>query len=183
MHCARWTAKKPSWVYDSGDFFWGRDPALSGLETWSLPLASPNGATACSQRLQPGRSYVADWWCIVFFQFQCCDMSSNLLLVEPENSRNSADSTTGWTQLHKTTLASQGGGCRRERATGKWGTDKHTQARRATSPLQPHARKGPKKASSWLVCAGTARRLHLLGGSMYPQFSGTSEGMAEPVPI
>ena len=98
---------------------------MSGLETWSLPLASPNGATACSQRLQPGRSYVADW-CIVFFQFQCCNMSSNLLLAEPENSRNSADSTTGGTQLHKTTLASQGGGCRRERATGKWGTDKHT---------------------------------------------------------
>lgn len=157
--------------------FLGGNPASSGLETWSLPLASPNEATACSQQLQYGHSDVADW-CIALFQFQCCDMYSHPLLAGPENSRHSAHSTTGETQLHKAALASQGGGRREERASDqRCGTD------RRARPLQPHAWKGPKEESSWLVCAGTARRLHLLGGSMYYQFSGTSEGMAEPVPI
>lgn len=96
---------------------------MSGLETWSLPLASPNGATACSQRLQSGRSDVADW-CIVLFQFQCCDRCSTSLLAEPENSRNSADSTTGWDTTPQVNSRIPRWRSSKRASDRQWGTDK-----------------------------------------------------------
>lgn len=139
--------------------FWGRDPALSGLETWSLPLASPNGATACSQRLQSGRLDVADW-CIVLFQFQCRDVYSNSLLAEPENSRNSAHSTGG-TQLHKPNSRLPRWRSSKRASDQQWGTD--SQTCQPSSSTARSERTQERKALGWFVRAPPAACIYLVG--------------------
>ena len=177
MHCARWTAKKPSWVYDSGDF-WGEGILL--CLDWKLgrchsqvPTARQHAANGCNRDGQMSRTGV-----LYSSNSSAATGARPRYLRSPKTAATRRIRQLVGIQLHKSTLASQGGGRPRERATGSGG-----QTSQACQPSSTVRSEGTQKESSWLVCAGTARRLHLLGGPMYPQFSGTSEGMAEPVPI
>lgn len=120
MHCARWTAKKPSWVYDSGDF-WGEGILL--CLDWKLgrchsqvPTARQHAANGCNRDGQMSRTGV-----LYSSNSSAATGARPRYLRSPKTAATRRIRRLGGIQLHKSTLASQGGGRPRERATGSGG--------------------------------------------------------------